>query len=564
MSTNEPEGLEDGSEGQDGPNRLDGSEEPVAISRKPSQIYSPQTSKLEVFGWCLYSWASEPFVVSAVGTYVPILLEQIARDNGVRLSDKTSPCRGSKHDPNSPYPPQQPPDESALSRPDSCVLPIANGRWYIDTSSYALYTFSVSVLIQTICVISMSGMADRGAHRKQLLIGFAVFGALSTMSYLFLRSDSYYMASFLAILCNSAYGCVSVCGNSFLSLLVQSTPEVMAIQPDDPEKTRKVGVMSAKISGAGAATGYVAALIVQFASIIILVAVRGKSKHVVGPIKVVLGVVGAWWLVFQLPISWFLKSRSSPELRLDHIQPPDGTPRGVARYKLQVLRAYIFHGYETLYLAFKQVSELRDICSFLIGWFILSDSLVTINSTAILYAKNNLDMNTIQLSRISVLAMISAITGSMIIPNYIQPRFGFSIKQMLVIVILWSTLIPLSGVLAIFSDSVGLHSATDMYIMSVVYGFSLGGVATLARSMFSMLVPPGQESTFFALFSITDKGSSILGPFLVGMVIDVTHDIRQCFWVLLGLLFIAAPIFYYCVDVERGIEEAAVLADDDN
>ncbi|GME97763.1 unnamed protein product [Ambrosiozyma monospora] len=51
----------------------------------------PTTTKSDVIGWCLYSWAAEPFVVSVVGTYIPLLLEQIARDNGVKLSDKISP-----------------------------------------------------------------------------------------------------------------------------------------------------------------------------------------------------------------------------------------------------------------------------------------------------------------------------------------------------------------------------------------------------------------------------------------------------------------------------------------
>ncbi|CAM9020065.1 unnamed protein product [Wickerhamomyces anomalus] len=50
------------------------------------------TTKTEIFGWCLYSWAAEPFIVSAVSTYVPLLLEQFARENGVRLDNHLIPC----------------------------------------------------------------------------------------------------------------------------------------------------------------------------------------------------------------------------------------------------------------------------------------------------------------------------------------------------------------------------------------------------------------------------------------------------------------------------------------
>ncbi|GME73988.1 unnamed protein product [[Candida] boidinii] len=202
--------------------------------------HQPFTSKLEIIGWCIYSWAAEPFIVSVVGTYVPLLLEQIARDNGVKFSDKISPCNGA-HNPTIPIPdpPSAPPDEMTSpslnimnmfairnnldpSKPppspphegfddNICVLPLLGGRIYIDSASYALYTFSISVLVQTIVVISMSGAADRGSHRKQLLIFFGIFGGISTMFYWNVKPDGYYMASILAIFANSAFGGVNVC-----------------------------------------------------------------------------------------------------------------------------------------------------------------------------------------------------------------------------------------------------------------------------------------------------------------------------------------------------------------
>lgn len=38
------------------------------------------------------------------------------------------------------------------------------GLWWIDTASFALYVFSLSVLLQALVVISMSGAADHGTH----------------------------------------------------------------------------------------------------------------------------------------------------------------------------------------------------------------------------------------------------------------------------------------------------------------------------------------------------------------------------------------------------------------
>ncbi|KAF6006756.1 hypothetical protein HII12_004950 [Brettanomyces bruxellensis] len=550
------------------------------------------TSMLEILGWCLYAWASEPFIVSCVGTYVPIILEQIARDNGVQSGDKISPCKGSRGDPgdgNMPLPPPMMNNTSSAlaSAPNdaSCVLSIFNGKLYIDTSSYALYTFSFSVLIQTICVIAMSGAADRGSYRKTFLILFGIFGALTTMCYWFVRPDGYYAASVLAIVANSAYGCVNVCGNSFLSVLVNNSRDIRTLRnipsTEDDENTEedqltlstvntRVGELSSKISGAGAASGYVAALIVQVGTMLMLMAIRNKADgkvSVMGPVKVVIGFVGLWWLLFQIPICAFLKSRASPDLDLSYISHPVRQEYSIVqyqlavlKYKLRVVKVYIEQGFLTLVDAFHQASKLRDITCFLLGWFVLSDSLTTINSAAILFAKSELGMNTIQLSRISILAMISAVVGSGFIPGYIQTNFGIDIKSMLLVIILWSSVIPLYGILGFFFDTIGLHHAGEMYILAIWYGFSLGGVATISRSMYSMLIPIGQESVFFALFSITDKGSSVLGPFLVGLVIDATHEIRYCFGVLLGLLMLSIPIFWYGVEVDRGVKEAATLS----
>lgn len=593
--------------------------------------HQPFTSKLEIIGWCIYSWAAEPFIVSVVGTYVPLLLEQIARDNGVKFSDKISPCNGA-HNPTIPIPdpPSAPPDEMTSpslnimnmfairnnldpSKPppspphegfddNICVLPLLGGRIYIDSASYALYTFSISVLVQTIVVISMSGAADRGSHRKQLLIFFGIFGGISTMFYWNVKPDGYYMASILAIFANSAFGGVNVCGNSFLSVLVNNYEKLRNYYlPPNPtneqiqQKLNLRGEISSRISGLGAALGYISALIVQIGTMLIILHIKnstntsgigggdpsisppttppppspphpGPQPSYIWPIKLVIGFVGLWWLIFQIPIMILLKSRPSPELKLKHTVKPELNNddylnfilRSI-RYRIKLFFAYILHGYKTLYLAILAASQLKDICFFLLGWFIVSDSITTINSTAVLFARSELRMSTVELSQIGVLTMISAITGSIVIPNVIQPFYNLSIKNTFLFIIVWASIIPLYGVLGFFFNVIGLHHKIEMYLLAIWYGFSLGGLSTISRSLYSILIPKGQESVFFALFSITDKGSSILGPVLVGLIIDYTHDIRKCFWFLWFLLLLALPVLHYGVDLQRGIKEASVL-----
>lgn len=76
---------------------------PSNNSRRQVQTPTPQfigqdvrpTSRKELMGWYSYAWAAEVFVVCGVGSFIPVTLEQLARENGVLLPDRTTPCGSS-------------------------------------------------------------------------------------------------------------------------------------------------------------------------------------------------------------------------------------------------------------------------------------------------------------------------------------------------------------------------------------------------------------------------------------------------------------------------------------
>ncbi|ODQ58925.1 hypothetical protein WICANDRAFT_31876 [Wickerhamomyces anomalus NRRL Y-366-8] len=515
-------------------NDIEQTEESIAFTK----LNEGFTTKTEIFGWCLYSWAAEPFIVSAVSTYVPLLLEQFARENGVRLDNHLIPCLTE----NPVVLPILPPPSNGTN-PVKCVVYVLGS--YIDTSSFALYTFSVSVLIQTLTVISMSGAADRGHYRKQLLITFGLIGAVATIMYFPITSSRYYIASLLAIIANSCFGAVNVCGNSFLPILVANTREVQEASHhheedgDHKEETLKRGNLITKISGMGAASGYISALIVQVLSMFLVIK-TGSSTH---SIQYAIFFVGVWWLVFQLPLIFLLKSRSGPPLAIHKDQ--------------NAILQYVKYGWKTLFISIKHASTLKDVATYLFGWFIVSDSITTINSAAVLFARSELQMSTPKLVVVGILSVLFAIFGSMVVPQ-LQSYFKVTPKVSLMAIIIWASVIPFYGILGFYFNVVGLKHDFEMYLLAVWYGFALGGLATISRSLFSLLIPKGKESTFFSLFSVTDKGSSIIGPTVTALITDRTHNIRYTFYFLFVLLLLALPI-YALLDVERGKREAQEL-----
>jgi UMF1 family MFS transporter len=100
-----------------------------------------------------------------------------------------------------------------------------------------------------------------------------------------------------------------------------------------------------------------------------------------------------------------------------------------------------------------------------------------------------------------------------------------------------------------------VKSAADFYVMAATVGLVMGGSQALSRSIYSFLIPAGQEAEYFSLYEISDKGTSWLGPLLYGLAIQYTEDYRVAV-VSLIVFFVAGLALLARVDVRRGAREA--------
>jgi len=451
-----------------------------------------------------------------------------------------------------------------------------------------MYTFSISVLIQALLIISMSGAADHGRFRKTFLLWFAFIGSIATMLFLPVVPKVYLLGAVLAIISNTCFGASFVLLNSFLPLMVRFHPTVKyadsiadesyadeedeAETEEDDERggetptqeniirgaqyANQLGqreglldevadattallpsnlsaadltiprarsrsapsvelALATKISSYGIAIGYIAALLVQTIGILIVIAFQSSNFG----LRLVLFVIGAWWFVFTLPTARWLRPRPGPPLHI-----------GAQTSNFGTALAYFAYSWKSLGRTATHARHLKDVLLFLAAWFLLSDSIATVSGTAVLFAKTTLGMSYAMLALINVIATVFGVLGAFLWSR-LSAFFHLSPTQTILLCIMLFEVIPIYGLLGYIPavqrlGYLGLQQQWEMYPLGAVYGFVLGGLSSYCRALFGELIPPGYEAAFYALYAITDKGSSVFGPAIVGAITDAYGEIR--------------------------------------
>lgn len=210
-------------------------------------------------------------------------------------------------------------------------------------------------------------------------------------------------------------------------------------------------------------------------------------------------------------------------------------------------------------LRWKEIKKLRNTFKYLAAWFLLSDGFTTITSTAVLFAKTVLFMPASSLILIGIIVPVFGIIGSLAWP-LLQRRLGLGNLRMVMILVVLASLAPVYGCLGFLPlfqriGFGGMNSPGEMYGLAVYFGFVYGAFQAYSRAFYAELIPKGDEAKWYALYSITDKSSSFVGPLAVGLIADLTGNIRYGFFFVVFMIWLAVPILT-SVDVERGRVDA--------
>ncbi|KAJ7764884.1 autophagy-related protein 22-like protein [Mycena metata] len=541
------------------------------MNHASSKLYSKRLR-----GWLSYAFASEVFVIVSLTLFLPICLEQFARDNGYLLPDRIERCTA-------PAPAGS--DLAPVESTGRCVVKI--GWLWIDTASFSLYVYSISVALQALTVISMGGIADHPPHRKILLVTFGLLGALSATTFLLLPSTSpvWFLSALLASIANVGFGASVVAMNSYLPALAKESPEVVQIREEiedsadaaetdgaaGPTESQEAPLISrppseehaalhakydaelsratARISSQGIALGYGAGICLLVVALIPVTKLNGSTWS----LRLAIGLSGIWWAVFTIPAAlWLPGGRAAAA--------SGGGESGDGKWSAwhEIVAAWKRLGGM---LHPREIKRLRNTFKYLAAWFLLSDGFTTITSTAVLFGKTTLHMEPTSLILIGVLTPLAGILGSLLWPQ-LQRRFGWTNLRVIIILVVLASAIPAYGCLGFLSvfqgDGMrfgGLTTQGEMFGLALYFGSIYGAFQSFARAFYAELLPPGEEARWYGLFSITDKSSSFVGPLIVGLISDMTGNIRYAFFFLVFMIWAAVPVLM-SVDVERGRKDA--------
>lgn len=315
---------------------------------------------------------------------------------------------------------------------------------------------------------------------------------------------------------------------------------------------------STQISSKGVGLGYSAAVFVQCLSILLLVTLNKTGLPKVSgtlPTRFVLLLVGVWWAAFTLVARRWLRARPGPPLE---------TVSNDRTSKFRLWLRLVGFAWKTLWKTVKVAIQLREVVVFLIAWFLLSDAMATVSGTAILFARTELQMSTVAVGALSITATLSGMMGAFLWPH-VSRYFNLRANHTIMVCIALFEIIPLYGMLAYIPfvrnwGVFGLQQPWEIFPLAIIHGIVSGGLSSYCRSFFGLLIPPGSEAAFYALYAATDKGSSFIGPAIVGVLIDATGQVRSGFFFIAVLIVLPIPLVHM-VNADKGHRQGVAMAE---
>ncbi|WP_245645154.1 MFS transporter [Pseudonocardia acaciae] len=378
----------------------------------------------------------------------------------------------------------------------------------VQAGSVLGFLLAASTILQLLVLPITGAIADRARNKRALLGGFAFTGAAATCGLAQIHGTSWELGAALFALANLCYYASIVVYYAFL-------PEIA--EPDQRDN----------VSAKGWAFGYLGGGLCLALNIVIIQAREPLGLSEADAIRVAFVVCGVWWAVFTV----------IPLRRLTEHRAPLGPERG---------GALLTAGFRQLGRTLAAARRFPITLAFLAAFLVFIDGINTVAETAGLYGSQELKLP-IEVLTITILIVQFVAFGGGLAHGRLAARIGAK-RTILVSLTVWVAVIS-----AAYFVQAG--ERLQFYGLALGIGLVLGGTAAMSRSLYSQLVPVGQEAQYFALYTLGERGTSWLGPLVFSLVANATGSFRPAILSLITFLAVGFALVA-AVPVRRGIRAA--------
>lgn len=278
--------------------------------------------------------------------------------------------------------------------------------------------------------------------------------------------------------------------------------------------------------------------------ILFAVNVRASEANNNWGLSVLIAFATGVWLLLAIP--WFIVEKRRPGQPI----PPN----------MNIVSA----GFWQLYRAITQIWQLKQSLLYLVGYFLLGDSLNTTVTVISTLQNSIVKYDTLTLTYLLLVGIAAQAVGIYSF-WWIQRRFGFGTKTMFTAVMIGIIILDGWGMIGIWTQNFGFHHVWEVWLYQTFYGLFVCPWYSYSQIMISEVTPRGKEFLFFSLFSIIGKTSSFIGPLVSSAIIDASPNGNNStpFYFLFSLSLASAALLGVGVDLGKSREEQERFLEDE-
>jgi UMF1 family MFS transporter len=153
----------------------------------------------------------------------------------------------------------------------------------------------------------------------------------------------------------------------------------------------------------------------------------------------------------------------------------------------------------------KKIFSTKRILFFIVGYALLSDSILTFQVYLTLFVKNVFDFSDKLVTYTGITGLIFGIIGGFL-ANSFASKLNNKEKALGFAAILYAFCFALFALVP--------NVPFLVFIVMALCGLSYGLVFSLARAVFSEISPKEEQAEFFSIYTVFERAASILGPLL--------------------------------------------------